>query len=134
MAEKMTTLAPTVSTRRLKYNLQTERQNQVVMALTTAYLDSLSTQAGPRPDTCGITLESIQSTKFPSVFTDPDSGVLEVDGSQSKADIYIDSSRKGSIKQAFALSSGPHTWKTMKCEESIQIAPNDTKKVYCSKQ
>lgn len=133
VGEKMTALAPAVSTKRLKYSLETERQNQVVMAFTTAYLDSLPRQAA-QPGSCAITRESIQSTQFPPVFMDPDTGVLEVDGSQDKADIYIDGSKKGSIKQAFVLSAGKHLWKTMKCTESIQIAANDTRKVYCRKQ
>jgi hypothetical protein len=131
-AEKMIKLAPTVSTRRSKCHLETDRQNQVVTALTTAYLDSLSKQASSPPESCGLTLKSIQSTEFPVIFGDPDSGFLEIDGSQDKADIYIDGSRKGSIKQVFVLSSGKHTWRTMKCEESIEIAPNDSRKVYCS--
>lgn len=134
VAEKMTTLVPAVSAKRLKYNLRTEQQARVVTAFTTAYLDSLSKQAGPLPESCFISLESIQSTQFSAVFLDPDSGVLEVDGNQKKADIYIDGSKKGLIKQAFALSAGRHTWKTMKCDDVVQIAPNDNKQVYCSKQ
>ncbi len=134
VAEKMIKLAPTVSKRRLKYGLEADRQNQVVTSLTTVYLDSLPKQAGSQPEPCNITLKSIQSTELPTVFGDPDSGFLEVDGSQEKADIYIDGNRKGSIKQLFVLSSGKHTWRTMKCEDTIQITPNDTKNVYCAKR
>ena len=76
----------------------------------------------------------IQLGSLPAVFNDPDNGFLLIDGSEGNADIYIDGNKKGSIKQMFVLSSGKHTWRTMKCEETIQIAPNDTKKVSCSKQ
>ena len=134
VAEKMIALAPTVSTKHSKYSLDAQRQNEVVTAFTTAYLDSLPKQSGAQAGGCAITRESIQTTQFPPIFMDPDTGVLEIDGSQAKADIYIDGSKKGSIKQAFVLSAGKHTWKTMKCAESIQIAPNDAKTVYCSKQ
>lgn len=134
VAQKMAALAPTVSTRSSKYRLETGRQNQVVTAFTAAYLDSLPKQAGIQPGSCAISQESIQATQFPPVFMDPDTGFLEVDGSQANADIYIDGRKKGSIKQTFVLSSGKHTWKTMRCAESIQIEPNDVRQVYCSKR
>ena len=133
VADKMTTLAPAVSTRRVKYDLPTQRQKDVVTALTTAYLDSLL-KPSALPFRCPSSFELIQSGSLPAVFNDPDSGFLLIDGSQGKADIYIDGNKKGSIKQTFVLSPGKHTWRTMKCEEAIQIAPNDTKKVFCSKQ
>jgi hypothetical protein len=133
VADKMTTLAPAVSMRRLKYDLPAQRQKEVITALTTAYLDSLFKQAA-LPFRCPSSFELIQSGSLPAAFNDPDSGFLLIDGSEAKADIYIDGNKKGSIKQMFVLSSGKHTWRTMKCEETIQIAPNDTKRVFCSKQ
>jgi hypothetical protein len=133
VADKMTTLAPAVSKRRLKYDLPAQRQKEVINALTTAYLDSLLKPAAP-PFHCPSSSEMVQSGSLPAVFNDPDSGFLLIDGSEGKADIYIDGNKKGSIMQMFVLSSGKHTWRTMKCEETIQIAPNDTKKVFCSKQ
>jgi len=83
--------------------------------------------------TCSVSIEAIQSVPFPSVFSQPGSGVLEIDGSQANADIYIDSVKKGSIKQAFAVSAGKHRWRTMKCDEDVQVAADETKKMYCSR-
>lgn len=140
VADKMTTLAPAVSARRVKYDLSDQRKDEVVVALTTAYLDALS-KPEPKPDSkpplvfrCSVSLESIQSAAVPAIFNDPDSGFLLIDGSQDKADIYIDGRKKGQIQQTFILSTGKHIWRTMKCEEPIQISPNELKKVFCSKQ
>lgn len=104
------------------------------MALTAAYLDTVAAPNGTRPTLCVLAPESIQSTQFPLIFKEPDTGVLDVNGSQERAPIFIDGIRKGSIRQAFVLSIGEHTWKTMKCEERVQIAANETKRVDCKKQ
>jgi hypothetical protein len=133
VGNKMTGLGADLSARWSKHSLPPGQQNGLVMGFTTAYLDSLATQTGLPPGSCFISEGAIQSAPFPSVFSDPDSGVLEIDGSEAKAAIYIDGAEKGSIRQAFAVSAGKHRWRTMKCEEDVQIEANETKKVYCSK-
>ena len=41
---------------------------------------------------------------------------------------------RGVIKQAFELSVGRHYWKTMKCEEVVEIAAKEEKKRYCKRK
>lgn len=106
----------------------------MIKGIAYAYLDEATvSEFGPNRRNCRLNAAILAKYMLPPVATNPDTGVLDVDGSRRGADIYIDGVKKGNIRQAFILSVGPHRWKTMKCEEQVEIAPNGTKKVHCNK-
>jgi len=118
-----------------KYGLTKKEEVAAIKGVTKAYLDVASVQEfGPFRKDCVLTGLLLERASLPPLATSPDTGILEIDGLQTGADIFIDGDRKGVIRQAFVLSVGPHRWKTMKCEEIVQVAAKDDKKLFCRKK
>ncbi len=121
--------------KRVKFALSPQEETMVIKGAAQAYLDQASVQEfGSLRKGCVVNEAVLTKFPFPPAAKNPDTGILDIDGSERGADIFIDGDKKGNIRQAFILSIGDHTWKTMKCEESVQVSPQVTKKVYCSKK
>lgn len=129
---QMEEIADTIRAKQVKYHLSSFQQKTVIKGIAYAYLDEVSVKEfGALRRNCRLNAARLVNHRLPPVAKNPDAGYLDVNGSTQGAEIYIDGEKKGYIRQKFILSVGSHLWKTMKCEERIEITPNETKTVYC---
>ena len=134
LISKMSAFGETIERRTLK--LTWEEAAPIIKGVTHVYLDKASIQGfGRDRKNCVVDEQLLKKVSFPQSAGNPSTGILEVNGSQGGADIWIDDEKKGSISQAFILSVGRnHKWKTMRCEEDVRIIADEFKKVYCDKK
>lgn len=124
-----------METKAEKYSLSSNEQSAAVKGVVKAYLDAASLEEfGAYRQGCVLTGSLLEGRFLPPLASSPDTGILEVDGSQIGADIFLDGDRKGVIKQAFVLSVGQHKWKTMKCEGVVEIVAKEEKKQFCARK
>lgn len=135
VSAKMEGTADTLKVKGMRFGLTPIEERWVIKGVAQAYLDQVSVEEfGPARSGCVMNARVLMKYTLPAAARNPDTGILDVDGSRPGADIFIDGKKKGNIRQAFILSIGEHTWRTMKCEQSVQISPRETRRVYCSKK
>lgn len=135
LVTKVQEAADTIQTKRLKYGLSPPQEQMAIRGITTAYLDEVSVaRFGPNRRNCRINAAILANHILPALAKNPDTGILDIDGAEPGAEIYVDGVKKGYIRQSFIVSAGSHLWKTMKCQEQVHVTPNDIKAVYCKKK
>lgn len=135
LARRFTALSDVLETKSLKYKLTQAEDVSAVRGMVIAYLDHASLETfGPHRKGCYVDAAVVRKVGLPPILANPDTGILDINGSHIGADIFIDGVKKGNIRQAFVLSVGGHTWKSMKCEERVEIRANETLNRYCDKK
>jgi hypothetical protein len=116
-----------------RYGLDETATRRIIKSSTESYLDLVKMSGGFNGQVCKIEKGNVASIPVPQAVFRPDTGYLIIGGSKKGADIFLDGERKGQIQATFMLSVGNHNWKTMKCEEPVEIKPNETVSRYCGK-
>ena len=114
-----------------KYDMDEKTARLIIENSTESYLDLLKSSPELRGQACAIDTGTVVAFAIPKPNLAPETGYLLIDGLERGADIFINGERKGQIQARFVLSVGRHTWKTMKCEEAIDVRLNESISRYC---